>query len=570
MEKAMILDEKVEAEIGVVKSIVKNPDKTPEALLNRHSSLYGIVVDYISGGTRNTGAQLEYLSAYEQALAVFKVASLELRREMDILTLEKRLETRASAVSKPRKGKDGLETQIAEGVMLSNRYALFMAGHVGLAILSIELSDATDLKKQLEEYESVQDHDKVASYLAIESRNHILEMFDEKRLKKEELTDDDLKNFLGQLFTTWINQFKWSTFREVTEQFGLADLKLQYDKFSVTAGEFSRKYSQVVVDERFRNVGRADIINSADHIDVIWNNLVQLVAYDHEKHENPFSPASAIFVTGGPGTGKTVIAHALIRDIARECEKAGIPFWALTHSTTDYASEYQNKTSNELANLAAQINNFPGPVVMYISDADNIFLTRSDPRLTAEQRQTMSVYFKMFDGQLIPKNGKFMAVMDSNYVASIDEATASRIFDEMLELKRFEKAGDFAQYARMKVTKGLPGIALSDEEWLEIGKYVLETEPLLSNRQIEYVTNRIRRIKVPSGVIGLPYAEKIAYRNEQLKSITADFIIGRFSDYQQRLYAVHVKAVEEQMGNNLAMMLQNLQTPAKETAESPS
>src|SRR3989338_6972492 len=88
--KEIILDELVPEDIPAVKKIIatqaEDAKRRPAV-----KSLYSRVVDELSNGTRNTTAQIGYLEALEKSIAVFRTASLELRKHMDVQTLEQRL-----------------------------------------------------------------------------------------------------------------------------------------------------------------------------------------------------------------------------------------------------------------------------------------------------------------------------------------------------------------------------------------------------------------------------------------------------------------------------------------------
>src|SRR3989339_486080 len=52
---------------------------------------YQLVIDEFAQNTRNTTSQIQYLDAFEKAVAVFRSTALELRKTMGVLSLEQRL-----------------------------------------------------------------------------------------------------------------------------------------------------------------------------------------------------------------------------------------------------------------------------------------------------------------------------------------------------------------------------------------------------------------------------------------------------------------------------------------------
>ena len=551
----LTIDPFIEEEQKAVKRIIVGSQESGSSLRRLNSStLYSVVLDKLTGNTRNTPEQITYLSAYEIAAAVFRASALELRKCMDILTLEQSLAAQRKVIEEMPQIKNQmqpgffqgsqsaekdktietavlqeLQTKISDGIFFSNRFALHFAGYVGLALLGEEKADIKKMFSFGTLHDASKERDELTKQLAAAAAADVLGICASLEKEKRTLDDSVLKDTFQAIFTTWVQQFQWNTFSPTAEKFSVQDIKLSYKGFSLSQGEFKQKHDEVIVDERIMPVRREDVIGSQEFGKVLWNNFLKLSAYDHERRKNPYDPASVIFTYGEPGGGKTFTSHAHIQSFADICKARGISFWAFTHSTTDYASHYQNKTANELSSLAEKVRSFPGIVVMYVADADNIFQSRKDPRLSSEQQQTLSVYFKMFDGTFIPKNGKFMAIMDANYIEGIDDATKSRLFDEVTELKRFSTAEDFSELVKRTISNGLP-LKISDEDWQAVGKYVLETP--LSNREVGHVVKKIRRnFTVPEEMLGASFEEHVKYRNEQLASLTKEGIISTFDDY---------------------------------------
>lgn len=563
-----VLDAMVAEDICTVRGIIAKSRTTAGG-----ASLYRTVLGELAEGTRNTAEQIAMLDGYEKAVAVFRAAALGLRTDMDVLTLEQRLGAQrqalaaqvalatptAEATGTLRTEIEGLQRELTDTVFFSNRYALAFAGQVGLAALGAEQVKTENRFTFGANYDASTDRDALAAKLAEQAAADLTRVTAAQRAAGETPNDDSLRTTLTNIFTAWTNQFQWPTFREIAAKRGVGDLTLRYGNYSIRAGEFKRKYSTVEVDSRFMPVTRADVIGSTELSDVLWSSMLKLSAYDHERRQNPHRPPAVIFTYGEPGGGKTFVTHASIRSFAELCRQHGIPLKALTHSTTDYASHYQNQTANALAALAGEINAFPGIVVLYVADADNIFQSRKDPRLTAEQQQTLAVYFKMFDGTLIPKNGKFMAIMDANYIDGIDDATKSRLFDKMVELKRFTDSAHFAEYARRLITRGTDGIGITDGEWGEIGTYLLRSP--LSNREIGHVLRDITDgYEVPEDLVGQPYEAHLAYRSAQLGAITRDVVIGKFEGYISTRMELERKALEAKFRDDNVRFLEHLAT----------
>lgn len=507
---------------------------TLQERLNKISPVYSVVLSEFADDTRNSHDQVNYLEIFEKTLGIFKETSIGLRREMDIVALEHKIN---SIISNQKERDEKAEVErdyseygkdLDEAIFLSNKYALAFAGYVGLAMLESEMDD-TKIKAFFENGASKKSEELICG-LAGKFSADLEREAEAIKGKGEKPSDENIKMALQSTYTSWIRQFNWNTYDDIAKKFEIEDLKIEFENYSMTNGEFKQKFDNVVVDDKFMKFRKEDVIGGQEFGEILWNNMIKLSGYNHERQENMDDPAGVVFTFGNPGGGKTFNSHAYIQSFADLCRDKGIALWAFTHSTTDYASHYQNLTSNQLAILGGQIKDFPGIVIMYVADADNIFQSRKDPRLTAEQQQTTGVYFKMFDGTMIPKNGKFMAIMDANYVENIDDATKSRLFDEMVELKRFDQPDQFGELARRYLIKGVDEVGVGDSEWLEIGKYLLDSQ--LSNREIGHVVRQIRRdYKVPEEMVGASWDERVALRNEYLGSITKDKVIETFNDY---------------------------------------
>ena len=213
MEKTIVLDDEIAEDLQQVRRIVSNiPANAGPSLSSFMPSLYKTVIEELSDSIRNTPSQIEYLSAYESALSVFRVASLELRRGMDILTLEQRLSSNGN-------DDNHLKSQINDAIMFSNRYSLFFAGNVGLALLGSSPASTALLHSFGTSYDSSKDRDDLTRRLTTLNTEDFQRIIAEKKSKSEPVSDEDLKYSLELIFTSWINQFKWSTFKDVATSF---------------------------------------------------------------------------------------------------------------------------------------------------------------------------------------------------------------------------------------------------------------------------------------------------------------------------------------------------------------
>ncbi|MBT5271823.1 AAA family ATPase [Candidatus Woesearchaeota archaeon] len=610
--KEIELDKQIQENLEQVRYVIRDtnlPTTKPsraERILGKseNPNLYEQIISELSEGTRNTPDQLNFLNAYETALSVFRTVALELRKEMDIITLEQRLNAQERAVqdkilrnlgttaglgsveeveaslarleesdgtsmldddsstitylgkpsddeiearqteAKKTQANEAeavsLQKQITDAIFFSNRYALYFAGKVGLELLGEEKADVESILQFGSRLEGSKKRDELIAYLIKDTIISLGDIIGDKKAaptvttngKEETNKDDDLSYTLKATFTSWINQFNWPTWDEIAAEYGVEDLKMKFGNYSMLAGEFKKKSDIVIVDQKFMPVRKEAVIGGQEFGQTLWKSMVKLGFYNHEEQDNEADPPFVIFTYGDPGCGKTYNAHAYIRSFVDLCKDKGIPVWALTHSTTDYASHFQNKTANELSSLAGRINDFPGIVMMYVADADNIFTSRKSPGITSEQQNTLGVYFKMFDGTLIPKNGKMMTIMDANYIDGIDDATKSRLFDEIIKLERFDQASQFEELARRMLSYKTASPGLTDGEWSQVGQYLLDGP--LSIREITHVTRGLRGGFEPDeALLGTPGASAIirAQKSDHLIQVGYDQVLGGFDHY---------------------------------------
>lgn len=574
--REIILDEQVQKDLNDTKKIISTsiPQQGAKGDDGNYENLYDTTIRLLSDSTRTNQNQLGYLEAFEKAVSVFRESSLSLRKAMDTQTLVERLGVLEAAVQemdlrretrrttrleeikarlngnetgtngrettetagKPeakkyeeRTRREELKEQITEAVSFSNRYALYFAGQVGLALLNGEKAGEIDDRYFFgTEYEAMEDRDMLASHLALSGINGLKRTIADKKAKNLEVSDDDLKKACERVFTSWINQFRWETFKDVAKKQAIEDLVLKYDNFSTKEGEFSRKYDVVLVEGRFMNAKVQDLIGQDKHTKRMQQLFYRLLGWDEEKRDNPFAPPTVVAIHGAPGCGKTMSAHAYINWFIELCKELKKPLLAIQHSIDDYGSKYQNDTPIKLAARRDKIRDFPGVCVLQASDVDTFMPESRSKEPTQEENKVNGIYFSMFDNSRIPY-GKFMAILDANHVDNIDPALKSR-FGERIELARFSQPEDFAKYAKAYLNKNSDGVGIIEGEWIKLGQYLLESD--LSNREIANVLNTLRGgFEVTPELLMKSYAEKVAFRNNYLKSINLGMVTEKFDEF---------------------------------------
>ncbi|MCY1011653.1 hypothetical protein OV079_40050 [Nannocystis pusilla] len=124
--------------------------------------------------------------------------------------------------------------------------------------------------------------------------------------------------------------------------------------------------------------------------------------------------------------------------------------------------------------------------------------------------------FGIFDGTLIPKDGKWFMICDANYM-QMDEATRSRIAQNPFTVRGPTTADDYVHLLRDVLLGDLrPFVAHGEEAgWAEVGADLVKAD--LSGRSVESVANNIRA-----------YVQDFEYPDEYFRA-----------DYERRKQLIH-------------------------------
>ena len=233
-----------------------------------------------------------------------------------------------------------------------------------------------------------------------------------------------------------------------------------------------------------------DIVGNQDYL-LAGQRLARDVAgFDFAQGENPKRLNPVLFALGPPGCGKTVTSHAIGNYFLEFCRERGVPARFLVIRRTDWASSYQNASAQKLIELFRKdVQAFPGVVGVYWPDIDTAFAARTDPGLRSEERNILGASFGVFDGTLIPKNGKWFLLCDANYL-NMDEATLSRITQDPYRLTGPTSPEDFVDLMRDKKLKEWRDLLpLSEDEWLAVGRRCVDLG--FSGRNVEALCRKI-------------------------------------------------------------------------------
>lgn len=234
-----------------------------------------------------------------------------------------------------------------------------------------------------------------------------------------------------------------------------------------------------------------DVVGNEEYIEAGLRLARDVAGFDFQSGQNPKKINPVLFGQGSPGCGKTITAHAIGNFFLDYCRERNVAARFLVIRRTDWASSYQNASANKLVEIfKEEVQNYHGVVGVYWPDIDTAFAARSSPGLRAEESNILGASFGIFDGTLIPKNGKWFLICDANYM-NMDEATLSRISQDPYKILGPNSAAEFVELMRdKKLSEFSDLLHLSDEEWNQIGQLCIDYK--FSGRNVDNICQKIQ------------------------------------------------------------------------------
>ena len=267
-----------------------------------------------------------------------------------------------------------------------------------------------------------------------------------------------------------------------------------------------------------------DIVGNQEYLSAGLRLARDVAGYDFDAGRNPKRINPVLFGLGRPGCGKTVTAHAIGNEFLRYCEEREIPAKFLVIQRTDWASSYQNASALNLVRMfREQVHAFDGVCGIYWPDIDTAFASRDSGQLRSEEKQNLGAVFGVFDGTLLPKNGKWFLICDANTL-HMDEATVSRIAQNPMTVTGPTTWRDYVSMMRdLQLADIADFIDVSDEEWEVLGELAVELD--LSGRNLDAISGNVRAyvqdFEYPDEYFTLPRAEREAMITSLCKRATA-------------------------------------------------
>lgn len=238
-------------------------------------------------------------------------------------------------------------------------------------------------------------------------------------------------------------------------------------------------------------VGPDAIVGNADYLAAGLRLARDVAGYDLEARKNPKRVNPVLFGLGRPGCGKTITAHAVGNYFLDHCAARDVPARFIVVRRTDWASSYQNASANNLVRLfTEEVYGFDGVAGVYWADIDTAFASRAASGLRMEEKNNLGAVFGIFDGTLLPKDGKWFLICDANTM-NMDEATVSRIAQNPFTVAGPETPSDYVRLMRDIMLKDVADfVPRGDAAWGRLG--ALAAGLGLSGREVEAVAGNVR------------------------------------------------------------------------------
>lgn len=234
-----------------------------------------------------------------------------------------------------------------------------------------------------------------------------------------------------------------------------------------------------------------DVVGNEEYLRIGLRLARDVAAYDFAARRNPKRLNPILFGLGRSGCGKTFSAHAIGNAFLEHCRRNDIPARFLVIRRTDWASSYQNASALNLVRIFREgVLGFDGVCGVYWADIDTAFASRGDNDLRMEEKQNLGALFGLFDGTILPKNGKWFLICDANTL-NMDEATISRISQNPIIVPGPTTPQHFTRLMRDVMLRDVRKFVQADDAaWERVGA---EAAGLgLTGRNIESVCGNIR------------------------------------------------------------------------------
>jgi hypothetical protein len=328
---------------------------------------------------------------------------------------------------------------------------------------------------------------------------------------------------------------------------------VRYDGFT------ARPLGDPVVD--LKPVAIEDVVGNAEFMQAGLRLARDVAAFDLRQHRSAKRINPVLFALGRPGCGKTITAHAIGNYFLEYCRAHDVPARFRVIRRTDWASAYQNASANELVRIfKEEVYGFDGVCGVYWPDIDTAFASRDSGDLRSEEKNTLGAAFGIFDGTLIPKDGKWFMICDANFM-QMDEATISRIAQNPFQVKGPETVADYVRLLRDVLLKDSVRFIDADQAgWDALGKACLDAD--LSGRAVESIAGNVRSIiqdfEYPDEYFRADFAERVKIIERLSRRVPVAKVIELIGNYVQFHKDAEEKAARDRFEREVETMVRQL------------
>ena len=338
--------------------------------------------------------------------------------------------------------------------------------------------------------------------------------------------------------------------------------ELRYEGFT------ARNLAEPVAD--LKPVQIAEVVGNQEYLQAGLKLARDVAAYDLAARRGPKQLNPVLFGLGRPGCGKTITAHAIGHYFLEYCRERDIPARFKVIRRTDWASSYQNASAATLVKIfKEEVYGFEGVCGVYWPDIDTAFASRSSGDLRSEEKNNLGAVFGIFDGTLIPKDGKWFMICDANFM-QMDEATRSRIAQNPFTVKGPTSAADYVHLLREVLLGELRAFVAVGEEarWPEVGEALVAAD--LSGRSVESVAGNIRAaiqdFEYPDEYFKASFDERRRIIDKMSRRIPIATVLQEIADYVQFNRDAEAKEARERFDREVEQMVQQLNAGRAATA----
>ena len=314
----------------------------------------------------------------------------------------------------------------------------------------------------------------------------------------------------------------------------------------------------------------ADVVGNQEYLQAGLKLARDVAAYDLAARRGPKQLNPVLFGLGRPGCGKTITAHAIGNYFLEYCRQRDIPARFKVIRRTDWASSYQNASAATLVKIfKEEVYGFEGVCGVYWPDIDTAFASRSSGDLRSEEKNNLGAVFGIFDGTLIPKDGKWFMICDANFM-QMDEATRSRIAQNPFTVKGPTTAEDYVHLLRDVLLGELRGFVAVGEEgrWSEVGAALVAAD--LSGRSVESIAGNIRAaiqdFEYPDEYFKASFDERRRIIDRMSRRIPISTVLLEIEDYVKFNREAEAKEARDRFDREVEQMVQQLNAGRAATA----